>query len=276
MRYKPMKLGSMILKCREEKKYSQSKLGEELAKRMADDPEARKFNRKTIGDWESGRTSPRANALLTLCDIFDCELGYLLEEPGYEDKTRSATDIVRETGLSGEAVHLLQEYRISASKRESDKVNKYIYTDEFIPALISFMLESEDFNRLVERICSQNRKTIEYALKSDVEKEIITEAYKNAKDQLGSESSTDIFRLREQYQTEVKNLMEEKKEEIVERFPLDMAEGFYENIFIQSIQRTFDLARHTSNEVIEMNNFLDQKDMFNIVSKFMGLITQFR
>ena len=272
MKYDPMKLGSMILKCREEKKYSQSKLGEELAKRMADDPEARKFNRRTIGDWESGRTSPRVNALLTLCDIFDCELGYLLGEPGYESMTRSATDIVKETNLSSEAVQMLQEFRISASKREANQANKYMHPDEFIPSLISFMLESDDFNRLVNRICSQNRKTITYALKPDIEKEIITEAYKAAQEDLGSNALTDISRLQAQYKTEIKNVITEKKDEIAERHPLSIPES----IFMDAMQMTFDLAHHTSEEVIEMNNFLDQKDMFNIISKYMNTITQFR
>lgn len=276
MKYNPRTLGGMILGCREEKGFSQAELGEKLANRIKDDPEARKYDRTTISRWESGNTSPRVNELLALCDIFECDFGYLIGEPGYENKTRAATDMAKETNLTGEAAYILQKYKKSASKREPYPASKFLYPDEFIPALISHMLTSDDFNRLVNRICTQNRKTIEFAKRIDVEKEIIRDSYKAAQDRLGSDAATDISLLREQYQREVERLMLEEKDGIVKNYPYPMAEGFYEEIYVKEMQRTFDLAYHTSEDVIEMNNFLNQKDMFNIISKYMESITKYR
>ena len=135
MKYNPRTLGKKILDCREEKGFTQAALGEELANRIKDDPEAKKYDRTTISRWESGNTSPRVNELLALCDIFECDFGYLIGEPGYENKTRAATDMAKETDLTGEAAYILQKYKKSASKREPYTASKFLYPDEFIPVL---------------------------------------------------------------------------------------------------------------------------------------------
>lgn len=62
---------------------------------------------QTITKWENGDSLPSLKKLLKLCEIFHCELGYLL---GYhKEKTRARTDCCKETGLSEEAVHKLQQ-----------------------------------------------------------------------------------------------------------------------------------------------------------------------
>ena len=64
---------------------------------------------QTVANWEKGNTTPPLKALLKLCNLFECELGYLLGDDGYELKTRAKTDIHKETGLSGEAVETIVE-----------------------------------------------------------------------------------------------------------------------------------------------------------------------
>lgn len=59
---------------------------------------------QTISSWEKGYTKPTLENLFKLCDLYECELGYILGEPGYELKTRKQTDIQAETGLSELAV----------------------------------------------------------------------------------------------------------------------------------------------------------------------------
>lgn len=67
-------------------------------------------NRNTITSWErqdiKGRYPPLED-LARMCDLFNCELGYLLGE--YNCKTRAATDIQAETGLSERAIDRLRE-----------------------------------------------------------------------------------------------------------------------------------------------------------------------
>lgn len=271
MKYDKKIIGSRIKKACSDRK---AEVGKKLTQEKL--AEIIHYDRVTVNSWANGRDLVPFDILLRMCDsdIFNCELGYLLGE--HEEKTRAATDIVKETNLTGEAVEVLQKYKKSASKREPYPASKFLYPDEFIPALISHMLTSDDFNRLVNRICTQNRKTIEYAKRIDVERKIIRDSYKAAQDHLGSDAATDISLLREQYQKEVERLMLEKKDGIVKNYPYPMAEGFYEEIYVKEMQRTFDLAWHTSEEVIEMNNFLNQKDMFSIVSKYMESITKYR
>ena len=62
---------------------------------------------QTVSRWEKGTSFPSLDVLLKLCTLYDCELGYLLGEPGYENKTRQQTDIKKITGLSEKAVKSL-------------------------------------------------------------------------------------------------------------------------------------------------------------------------
>lgn len=65
------------------------------------------ISRGTVVSWEKGDSCPSLQKMLDLCKEFNCEIGYLLGE--YDCKTRQATDICRETGLSEEAVNILIE-----------------------------------------------------------------------------------------------------------------------------------------------------------------------
>lgn len=59
--------------------------------------------RQALSNWEKGKGSPPSvQDLINLCNVFGCEMGYLLCE--YDCKTRSATDIKKETGLSEAAI----------------------------------------------------------------------------------------------------------------------------------------------------------------------------
>lgn len=102
--------------------------------------------RQTVGKWEKGESLPTLEQLITMCKIheevpipsdeepsldkvkerlerlaiertantytvklFNCEMGYLLCEEGYENKTRQTTDICKATGLSEEVVIMLRD-----------------------------------------------------------------------------------------------------------------------------------------------------------------------
>ena len=79
-----------------------------------------KVKRSTVGSWENGKTLPSFQTMINMCKMFNCEMGYLLCEEGYEEKTRKITDICRETGLSAEAVEILME-----EKKRLDKTDEW-------------------------------------------------------------------------------------------------------------------------------------------------------
>ena len=73
-------------------------------------------SRSTVIKWEQGKIEPDMHSLLTMCNLFDCELGYILGEEGYEEGKRTVTDICKATGLSKSAADTLikdTEYRDS-------------------------------------------------------------------------------------------------------------------------------------------------------------------
>ena len=79
-----------------------------------------KVKRSTVGSWENGKTLPSFQTMINMCKMFNCEMGYLLCEEGYEEKTRKITDICRETGLSAEAVEILME-----EKKRLNKIDEW-------------------------------------------------------------------------------------------------------------------------------------------------------
>jgi len=66
-------------------------------------------NRNTIAAWEKEKSVPSLDAMLRMCELFDCELGYLLGE--YDCKTREATNIQEVTGLDEEAINRLRSLK---------------------------------------------------------------------------------------------------------------------------------------------------------------------
>ena len=77
--------------------------------------------RDIISKWENGYSLPDLTDLLGMCELFNCEVGYLLCEEGYENKTRKVTDICKSTGLSEEAVNLLIEDRERLAKLDKTR-----------------------------------------------------------------------------------------------------------------------------------------------------------
>ena len=98
-----------------------------------------KVKRSTVGSWENGKTLPSLQTMINMCKMFNCEMGYLLCEEGYEEKTRKITDICRETGFSEDAVNVLKENRMNA---HSDFVNRYIINGAEISQAIERLREA--------------------------------------------------------------------------------------------------------------------------------------
>lgn len=73
---------------------------EELAEKMS-------VTRQTVSKWEKGKATPTVQDLLKLCDIFECDYGYLVGD--FDTRKHLSADIQNETGLSEKAIEVLQE-----------------------------------------------------------------------------------------------------------------------------------------------------------------------
>ena len=141
MQYQSEVIGKNIKTERKKLCYSQEKLGQKIG-----------ITGKQISIYEKGKIIPPLDILLKLCEIFGCELGYLLGESSYAEGTKLLTAISNYTGLSSEA--LKQIVKITGQTKdcvcfgyESDKyrsvLNKLLTSKYFIE-FIEAMKELDD------------------------------------------------------------------------------------------------------------------------------------
>lgn len=98
-------------------------------------------SRQSVGAWENGERLPQLKTLLKMCELFDCEIGYLLCE--YDCKTREETDISKATGLSNKSVRQLFIFR----KRTRSKTNPFVFDSP-----INAIIEHDGFVEFIEAI----------------------------------------------------------------------------------------------------------------------------
>jgi len=91
------------------------------------------IGRSQVEQIEQGKRLPELETLVRMAEIFNCEIGYLLCETEYECKTRTKTDIQKETGLSERAVERLLDLQKAT-----------IHNKAFL-MLINAMLEDDTF-----------------------------------------------------------------------------------------------------------------------------------
>ncbi len=104
MIYSAEEIGKRIKEGRLRKNWSQKKLGERLG-----------ITGKQVSCYEKGAPIPPIDILLFLCNIFDCELGYLLGEDDYKSGTKLNTAIEQLIGLNTDSINAL--YHITGNGR---------------------------------------------------------------------------------------------------------------------------------------------------------------
>ena len=136
MKYDLKSIGNRIRKQRKEAGYTQGKLAQQLY--LSED------SRQTIGKWEKGEVLPDMEQLLLMCDLFNCELGYLLCE--YDCKTRNTTDITEITGLSEKAVNSIIGLKNSEISDVIYTLSKVVCHKNFAELLCTIHTHIWDFN----------------------------------------------------------------------------------------------------------------------------------
>lgn len=134
MKYNAEEIGKRIKFQREKHKWTQRDLGQKLH-----------ITSKQISIYESGTLPPLDN-LLELCNLFDCELGYLLGEDTYTNGTLFETKVYDTIGLNSDSIRVL-EYITSVNSRfyfgnESKKFREILNT----------LINSKNFITLMESL----------------------------------------------------------------------------------------------------------------------------
>lgn len=96
MKYSVENIGKIIKKERERIGFTQVGLGKRLH-----------ITGKQISNYEKGLTTPPTDILFKLCEVFNCELGYLLGEDDYTDGSRLMAEMEKYTGLSKDSLETI-------------------------------------------------------------------------------------------------------------------------------------------------------------------------
>ena len=165
MRYNEAAVGKRIRQARKDKKWSQDKLIEELQKRQTG------INRNNLSAIENGKEGALGNisltALCAMCDMFDCDMGYLLGE--YEQRHRVAAEVCDATKLSSPAVDTLMGMNYYAKYGDNVLSNPVGFISQV--DILSRMLESAEFVRILGNIAAaiSNGKAMQSASVEEVQ-----------------------------------------------------------------------------------------------------------
>lgn len=138
MTYSFEPIGSRMKELRKEKGYSLAKVAECCGIQQY----------QTVSSWESGNTTPSLKNLFQMCELYGCELGYLLGE--YDCKTRKTADIKAETGLSEKSIERLKTEK-NFNPQYTSSVNTLLeFNNGDIVKLITDYLTYEPLGKAIE------------------------------------------------------------------------------------------------------------------------------
>ena len=163
MKYDTEQIGKIIKLEREKLGWSQEKLGSKLF-----------ISGKQISLYEKGCLPP-LNNLLNLCDIFECELGYLLGEESYTNGTKLNTQISDLLGLSNDTIIKLQHFTSPNSRFY------FGYEYETFRRIINSFICSDNFEPLLEALysldnCHKSIDAFDTRLTNTFDKEVLDKA----------------------------------------------------------------------------------------------------
>lgn len=146
------------------------------------------YSKPTVQRWEKGwkqgtgeNTIPTLDQLMSLCALYNCTPEYLLCE--YDEKSKVATDIAMETGLTEDTVAILQRYFQPLLHGAGGANDLFLSFLNYFIGNMTLLLELI-FNRSI-LTCSQE------SLDDDPDKDIIVKAFNST---TSSGLDVDIFK----------------------------------------------------------------------------------
>lgn len=146
MTYNVETIGKRILHERKNLGISQTQLGEKIS-----------VSGKQISNYEKGITAPPIDVLFRLCQVFNCELGFLLGEENYSNGTKLETAIQTSTGLNSESLKAIR--KITGIDRGA--IN-WGYESKAYRGIFNQMLSSKCFILLIESIYELSQRYTAY------------------------------------------------------------------------------------------------------------------
>ncbi len=166
MKYSAEVTGKIIKNERDNRGWSQKTLGGKLG-----------VSGKQISNYESGTLMPPMDILIKMCEVFECELGFILNEESYADGTKLMTAIKDKLGIDSASVNTLTHI----TGREKSCVN-FGYEFENNRRILNMFLSSSAFGYFFECLSDldrmvEQRKKVWEDLESKYSKELLDQAF---------------------------------------------------------------------------------------------------
>lgn len=113
---------------------------------------------KTIRNWEYGKTMPNGQDLLKLCEIFNCDCDYLLGR--IDAKTHDLQFISEKTGLTEDAIKILNEVKIQATREPDGDLDTIPAKNSLYLATLNQLINLD--NNILEDIMQYLYLNVEY------------------------------------------------------------------------------------------------------------------
>lgn len=251
-----------------------------------------KIPQGTIAKWKKTGAIPQTNLLMTVCNICDCDIEYLLGAD--ETLKHDNADIHDETGLSEEAINNLRDYKRKADERAEAAATKdffqyarffkglsvfdyepsmrhgkdsYTDPDALLSILISFILSEKNRDRLRQilyRLCRTNAALIAYHFMDEQLRAICEKAYKEA------------FKETDPAALDYKEALHDNYDRILETHGFDFfgVQPCFENEtdlidYCDEAKNNFAVIYEVlSPEERQKNNHLDSQDFYSLIEEF--------
>lgn len=166
MKYSTEEIGKKIKSERLSRKWSQEQLGQKIGTTY-----------KQISNYENGKLIPPMDILLKLCDIFNCELGYILGEDEYNAGTKLDTIIEHSLGLNTSSTKALQY--ITGKNRNC---LNFGYESNTYRQILNNLLCDPAFSHLLESLyeldsCIKHKERMFVELEKKYGKEVLATAF---------------------------------------------------------------------------------------------------
>lgn len=178
MSYSWYKIGERIKEERENKKLTQEELAEKVGKLTGHTT----LKRQTVAGWERGTPIKKIEQLTALCEIYECDMSYLLCE--YDCKRIASVEISKVTGLSEMAIDSLIWYQQhNEPKNFPDIIDALIMCPDLLNAIFEHCYNLPDhkhylhIEQSVDKIMSGEPSIIYTMNKSDLEQFKIFKVY---------------------------------------------------------------------------------------------------
>ncbi len=111
-------------------------------------------SRQIVANWENGVKLPHIDDLLKMCELFHCDLGYLLCE--YDCKRHEVADVRDVTGLSEKAIEKICLMKNMGSDDSVEVISKIIEHKSFLDFIRSVQSYIMNFNRHMFRLSGED------------------------------------------------------------------------------------------------------------------------